>query len=31
MPPNVAGANLLENWIDEDERRTWLLFEWVTW
>ncbi|TIC87189.1 Dps family protein [Crenobacter intestini] len=24
---DVAGASLLENWIDEAERRTWFLFE----
>jgi starvation-inducible DNA-binding protein len=23
----VASASLLENWIDETERRTWFLFE----
>ena len=34
MPPDlcdehrdVATASLLENWIDEAERRTWFLFE----
>jgi starvation-inducible DNA-binding protein len=24
---DVASASLLENWIDEAERRTWFLFE----
>jgi starvation-inducible DNA-binding protein len=24
---DVATASLLENWIDETERRTWFLFE----
>jgi starvation-inducible DNA-binding protein len=24
---DVATASLLENWIDESERRTWFLFE----
>jgi starvation-inducible DNA-binding protein len=24
---NVATASLLENWIDEAERRSWFLFE----
>jgi starvation-inducible DNA-binding protein len=24
---DVASASLLENWIDETERRTWFLFE----
>jgi starvation-inducible DNA-binding protein len=24
---DVAGASLLENWIDEAERRTWFLYE----
>jgi starvation-inducible DNA-binding protein len=24
---DIASASLLENWIDETERRTWFLFE----
>jgi starvation-inducible DNA-binding protein len=24
---DLAGASLLENWIDEGEQRVWLLFE----
>jgi starvation-inducible DNA-binding protein len=26
---DVATASLIENWIDETERRTWFLFEFV--
>ncbi|WP_275576156.1 hypothetical protein [Aquitalea magnusonii] len=24
---DIAGASLIENWIDETERRSWFLFE----